>query len=116
MENIGDFYESSAFIRYFTIAIGALIVAGLMYDIIYGLFLFRKLRNDDKREDSIIIHNNNNIKETKFENKIIENGNGVAGGGGLRNDELNKMRRDIMGIKENIMKINTMAKYKTPWH
>jgi len=116
VENIGDFYESSAFIRYFTIAIGALIIAGLMYDLVYGLFLFRKLRTTSQRQDSIIFHNNNNIKEPQFKSNIMQNGNGVAGREGLRNDELNKMRRDIMGIKENIMKINTMAKYRTPWH
>lgn len=113
VESISEFYRSNDIIKYSTITIAALIGIGLLYDLFYGFFIFHSRRNGKNRKDG----NNNQGNNKNNNNYLPNNNNKVAETNGTwRNDELNKMRQDIMGIKENITKINTLAKYKNPWY
>ena len=112
VESISEFYRSNDIIKYSTITIAALIGIGLLYDLFYGFFLFQSRRNGKNRNKDT----NNNQGNKNNNNYLPNNNNKVETNGTWRNDELNKMRQDIMGIKENITKINTLAKYKNPWY
>lgn len=90
---------------YYSVGIAVLIGIGIIYDMVFCGIAFRKKRKDKANKGVVIGNNNTELKEMSTQN----------GGGGealWRNGELQKMRQDIMAIKNNITKINAMTKYK----
>lgn len=91
---------------YYSIAIGALVVLGILYDVIVCGWKFNKKRkNKNANQGSTVIGNNNLEMRSPSKDKTTDNGS-------WRNGELQRMRQDITSIKENITKISAMTKYR----
>ena len=95
-----DFIKNNDYIKYPCISIAALILCGIIYDIIKRIRMWQRKKKLGRNEVGEEVIQNGSAKASDLEKSLSGK------------EDMVKLRRDIEVIKDNIVKLSTMTSYK----